>query len=209
MSSMLRAGFVATLASAVMVVAASAVLAADIRPGQPAPDFKVKDANGVEHKLSAYKGKTVVMEWNNFECPYVHKHYSTGNMQALQAEATAKGVVWLVINSAPPGMGGHLRGIEANKHLDDRKAKPTAYLVDDTSKVGKLFEAKNTPHMFVIDKDGRFAYMGAIDDKPTSNAADVKGARNYVREAVTALAEGKPVTLSSTRPYGCSMKYRG
>ena len=190
------------------VALATAAVAADIRPGKPAPDFAVKDANGREHKLADYKGRVVVLEWNNFECPYVDKHYSTGNMQGLQAEAAAKGVVWLTINSAPPGMGGSLKGLEASQHLDDRKAKPTAYLIDDTSKIGRAYEARNTPHMFVIDKEGRLAYMGAIDDKPTANPKDVKGARNYVREAMAALVDGKPVAVASTRPYGCSVKYR-
>lgn len=202
--SMMRTAFIL----AVSCMLATATHAADVRPGKPAPDFAVKDSDGKEHKLSDYKGKVVVLEWNNFECPYVDKHYSTGNMQALQAEAAAKGVVWLMVNSAPPGFGGFLHGLEAAKRLEDRKAKPAAYLIDDTSKIGRAFEARNTPHMFVIDKDGRLAYMGAIDDKPTANPKDVKGARNYVREAMAALAEGKPVQVSSTRPYGCSVKYR-
>lgn len=197
----------AAVAVACSTLLYGSALAADIRPGQPAPDFAVKDANGVEQKLSAYRGKAVVLEWSNFECPYVQKHYGTGNMQALQAEATAKGVVWLMVNSAPRGKGGHLEGLEAIKELADQKAKPTAYLIDDKSAIGRAYDARNTPQMFVIDTNGRIAYMGAIDDKPTANKADVKKARNYVREAVAAVAEGKLVQVASTRPYGCSVKY--
>jgi hypothetical protein len=199
----------ATALAATLLFLSGVGSAADVRPGKPAPDFKVKDANGTEHTLSQYKGKIVVLEWNNFECPYVQKHYTTGNMQALQAEAAAKGAIWLVVNSAPPGMGGYLHGLEAQKHLDDRKSRPTAYLIDDTSRIGRAYEAKSTPQMVVIGKDGTLAYIGAIDDRPTANPKDVDGARNYVREAITAVSEGKPVPTASTRPYGCSVKYRG
>jgi len=206
MKTMVGLTFVAVLAAAAVVKADSAS-AAEIRPGKPAPDFSVQDSNGVTQKLSDYRGRTVVLEWNNFECPYVLKHYGTGNMQALQAEATKGGAAWFVVNSAPRGRGGHLEGLEANKELEDRSSKPTAYLIDDKSSIGRLYGARNTPQMVVIDKDGQVAYIGAIDDRPTANRSDVKGARNYVREAVNSLAEGKPIQVSSTRPYGCSVKY--
>lgn len=180
---------------------------AEVKPGSLAPDFTATDTSGKEVKLSALKGKTVVLEWTNNECPYVNKHYSTGNMQAMQADATGKGVVWLIVNSGAPGLQGHVNALEANKIIDDRKAKASAYLLDPKGGIGRAYNAVVTPHMFVIDGAGKVAYMGAVDDKPTANHADVKTARSYVREALAAVAEGKAPQVAATRPYGCSVKY--
>lgn len=179
---------------------------ADVQVGKLAPDFTAIDSNGTSHQLAGLKGKIVVLEWTNHGCPYVGKHYGTGNMQALQKEATDGGVVWLSVVSSPPGMQGYVAGLEANKLTADRKAHPSAVLLDPEGTVGRLYEAKATPHMFVIDKEGMVAYMGAIDDKPTANHADVKDARNYVREAVAAVAAGKAMSPAATRAYGCGIK---
>lgn len=197
----------AVAGTAALVAATGAVARESVQPGKPAPEFTAKDTNGKEVKLSGLRGKTVVLEWNNPECPYVRKHYGAENMQALQKEATAQGVVWLTINSGPPGAQGHMNGLEAEKYVADRKARPSAYLLDPDGAVGRAYGATVTPHMFIIDKAGVLAYMGGIDDKPTTSHADIKDARNYVREALGATAAGKPVQTASTRPYGCHIKY--
>ena len=178
-----------------------------VQPGSMAPDFTATDASGKAVQLAALKGKTVVLEWTNQDCPYVRKHYGTGNMQALQKDATGQGSVWLTISSSAPGAQGHVNGLEAEKLTLDRKAAPTAFLLDPQGKVGRLYGATVTPHMYVIDPQGKLVFMGGIDDKPTSNHADVKTARNYVREALAALAAGQPVKTASTQPYGCTIKY--
>jgi peroxiredoxin len=180
---------------------------ANVQAGKDVPDFTAVDSNGKSHQLSSFKGKTVVLEWSNDGCPYVQKHYGSGNMQALQQEATAAGVVWLTVVSSAPGTQGHVTGAAANKLTTERKAQPSAVLLDPTGKIGKLYDAKTTPHMFVIDGKGLLAYSGAIDDKPTVNQADIKTARNYVKEALSAVASGKPAAVTSTRAYGCSVKY--
>jgi AhpC/TSA family len=197
----------ASFLGAAWIGVAGLALATDIAPGKPAPDFKARDSQGREVSLSSLKGKVVVLEWTNNGCPYVNKHYGSGNMQALQTTAAAKDVVWLSVISSAPGEQGHVSGAEADKIAAAAKAKPTATLLDPDGKLGRLFDAKTTPHMYVIDKSGTLAYMGAIDDKPTANQADIKGARNYLTEALDAVAAGKPVVTASTRPYGCSVKY--
>lgn len=197
---------IVTAAVAIAAIASPAI--AEVKIGAPVPDFSAKDADGRDVKLSAFRGKTVVLEWTNNDCPYVNKHYSTGNMQALQTDAAAKGVVWLTVNSSAPGLQGHVNGLEAKKIIDDRKAKATAYLLDPSGTIGRAFNATVTPHMYVIDASGKLAYMGAIDDKPTASHADVKAARNYVREALAAVTEGKAPQVTFTRAYGCSVKYQ-
>lgn len=177
------------------------------QPGKAAPDFTAVDSKGKTVRLSDFKGKTVVLEWTNQDCPYVRKHYETDTMQSLQRDATADGVVWLTVSSSAPGFQGHVNALEAEKLTADRKASPTAFLLDPEGQIGRAYEARVTPHMFVIDKAGLVAYMGAIDDRPTSNHGDVKGARPYVREALAAIKAGQPVKTTSTRPYGCSVKY--
>ena len=175
--------------------------------GQPAPAFTAVDSNGVSRSLAALKGRTVVLEWTNNECPYTRKHYDSGNMQKLQQEATASGVVWLTVISSAPGKEGFVSGGEANALTASRGAHPTAVLLDPSGTVGRAYEAQTTPHMFVIDKTGVLRYMGAIDDKPTASPASLAGARNYVREALAAMASGHMVQVATSEPYGCSVKY--
>lgn len=176
--------------------------------GQPAPELTATDTKGVSHSLSDFRGKTVVLEWTNHDCPYVKKHYDTGNMQALQREATAEGVVWLTIISSAPGKQGYVTPEEADALTAGRDAAPTAVLFDPEGTAGKAYGARTTPHMFVIDPEGTLVYMGGIDDRPTASKEDVEGARNYVREALTALRSGQDVPQSTSRPYGCSIKYK-
>lgn len=197
------------LAGAIACAAASGMAFAreGAQPGAPAPDFTATDAKGNPVSLASFKGRTVVLEWNNPECPYVAKHYGSGTMQALQKDATDKGVVWLTVNSGAPGLQGHLTGIEAEQMLAERKATPTAYLLDPEGHVGRAYGATVTPHMFVIDPKGVLAYQGGIDDKPTSNPADIAKARPFVREALAAVAAGTHMSPASTRPYGCTVKY--
>jgi hypothetical protein len=175
--------------------------------GKPAPDFAAVDSNGKTVKLSDYRGKIVVLEWTNDGCPYVQKHYTSGNMQSLQTDETAKGVVWLTIISSAPGEQGYVDGTEANKLTKTRGAAPSEVLLDPEGKIGHLYTARTTPHMFIVSADGTLVYMGGIDDKPTTNLADIKTAKNYVRAALDEVMAGKPVQLAVTRPYGCSVKY--
>ena len=199
------------LAATVAVTGVTPVLstgaAASPQTGTSAPGFTATDSKGMQHSLAAYKGKTVILEWTNHECPYTVKHYATGNMQALQKSATDGGAIWLTVVSSRPGTQGHVNPLEADKLTDDRKANPTAVLLDPKGDLGRLYEARTTPHMYVIDPAGMLVYMGAIDDQPTDNHAGVKTARNYVREALDALAARRPIALASTRPYGCTVKY--
>lgn len=182
-------------------------LAAPVQAGSAAPSFTGTDTKGVQHTLAGYRGKTVVLEWTNHECPYTVKHYATGNMQALQTAAAEAGVVWLTVVSSRPGEQGHVDAAQADSLTSNRMAQPAAVLLDPGGEIGRLYDARTTPHMFIIDGTGTLVYMGAIDDRPTANHASVKGARNYVREALDAVAAGRPVALTSTRPYGCSIKY--
>lgn len=172
----------------------------------PAGNFRLTDATGKMVQLSDYRGKTVVLEWNNPGCPYVKKHYA-GNMQKTQAAARQGGAVWLSINSGGPGKQGHMSPAEARAMVASAKAQPTAYLLDPEGRVGKGYGAKTTPHMYVIDGKGVLRYQGGIDDKPTADVADVAGARNHVLAALDELKAGKPVSMAETRPYGCSVKY--
>jgi peroxiredoxin len=193
-------------ASTLTAIALSPAQAA-VQTGRPAPDFTATDSKGAPHTLAGHRGKVVVLEWTNHECPYTAKHYTTGNMQALQAAATGTGVVWLSVVSSPPGTQGHVGPPEADRLTASRKAQPTAVLLDPKGELGRLYGASTTPHMFIVDGAGTLAYMGAIDDRPSASPSSVKGARNYVREALDAMAAGRPVAVASTRPYGCSVKY--
>jgi peroxiredoxin len=174
--------------------------------GEAAPDFVGTDSKGMKHALAEYRGSTVVLEWTNHECPYTAKHYEAGAMQALQEQATAGGAVWLSIISSAPGTQGHVTAAEADALTRTRRAVPTAVVLDPDGAIARLYEAKTTPHMFVIDPNGAVVYMGAIDDQPSARG-DPRAARNYVRLALSALAAGRPVSVSSTQPYGCSIKY--
>jgi peroxiredoxin len=175
--------------------------------GKPAPDFTAVDSNGKEHSLGGYKGKTVILEWTNHGCPYVQKHYDTGNMQALQKETAGEGAVWLTVISSAPGKQGYVSAEKANELTAEREASPTAVLFDPTGKIGKSYDAKTTPHMYVIDAEGTLRYMGAIDDKPVTNKKSVEGATNYVRVALAEMKDGKPVSTPVTKAYGCTVKY--
>jgi peroxiredoxin len=175
--------------------------------GAPAPDFKSTDSNGKPESLDEYHGKYVVLEWHNQGCPYTKKHYVSGNMQSLQKEWTAKGVVWLTVISSAPGELGYVTASQENSYLSQMHAAPTAVLLDSDSKVARLYSAKTTPQMVVIDPAGKVIYDGAIDDRPTPDPEDIKGAKNYLNEALSAAMAGKPVPTPYTRPYGCSVKY--
>ena len=175
--------------------------------GRPAPDFKALDSNGKSHTLAQYRGSVVVLEWTNHDCPFVRKHYGTDNMQTLQREATAKGVVWLSVISSAPGMQGYVSGDEANSLTKQRKAAPSAVLLDPKGEVGHVYGAKTTPHMYIIDREGMLVYVGGIDDTPSTDWDDVKTAKNYVRVALNEIMAGQPVSNALTRPYGCSVKY--
>lgn len=177
------------------------------RVGTVAPAFSVVDAKGKTQSLADYKGKYVVLEWFNPECPFVKKHYGSGNMQKLQQEAATHGVTWLTIDSSAAGKEGNLTPDAANAKNAEWKMASTAFLLDQDGKVGQAYGAKNTPHMFVINPEGKLIYEGAIDDKPTANPADIAGATNYVRAAITDAMANRPVANPTTKPYGCSVKY--
>jgi peroxiredoxin len=174
--------------------------------GQAAPAFSVADTNGKTHSLEQYRGKWVVLEWLNHDCPYVRKHYNGGAMQALQKKYAGK-VVWLSIVSSAPGKQGHFSNERANELTKEKNASPSAVLVDAPGTVGRAYGARTTPHMFVINPQGNIVYMGGIDDKPTSRAADLQTARPHVDIALQEAMAGKPVTVPSSQPYGCSVKY--
>jgi peroxiredoxin len=188
---------------------ASAVFAFDPPPmGSAAPDFSLADAKGETHSLSQYKGKYVVLEWFNPQCPFVKKHYGSGNMQKLQQEYTSKGVVWLTINSSAPGTWGALTRDQAEEKMTEWKTHETALLLDSGGKAGRAYGAKNTPNMVVINPDGKIVYEGAIDSKATPNAADIPSSLNYVKVALDESLAGKPVTTARTKPYGCAVEYK-
>jgi hypothetical protein len=190
-----------------LLIAGVAASAGALPPGSMAPEFKGVDSNGVAHSLSEYRGKFVVLEWANRGCPFDQKHYLSGSMEALQKQWTAKGVVWLSVISSAPGQQGYVTPAEENGYLQKMKASPTAVLLDPKGTIGHLYDARTTPHMFVIDPAGKIVYQGAIDDKPTTDQADLKGADNYLNDALNAAMVGKPVGVAVTRPYGCSVKY--
>jgi peroxiredoxin len=210
MSELSRRAFLASTGLAVFVkrdlVVPSPTWAAP-KVGAAAPTFTATATSGKAVSLTDQRGKIVVLEWTNHDCPYVRKHYETNNMQALQKEATGHGVVWLTIISSAPGTQGYVSPAQADELTATRKATPTAVLLDPTGVVGKVYGATNTPHMFVIDKAGTLMYAGAIDDRPSTRRADVQGAQNYVREALEAVAAGQPVKTPVTPAYGCTVKY--
>ena len=185
----------------------AAFAAEPLKTGEAAPGFTLKDTNGKEHSLSDFKGKVVVLEWTNYGCPFVKKHYGGGNMQKLQAEYTGKGVVWLSICSSAPGKQGYYTAEQWPEQLAAAKAKATALLPDPAGQVGKLYGARTTPHMFVVDKQGRLAYQGAIDDNRSWDPKTIEGAKNYVAAALDALLADEAVAEPETKPYGCSVKY--
>lgn len=175
--------------------------------GQPAPDFTLPDSNGRQVGLAEFRGRPVVLEWNNPECPFTQKHYDSGNMQRSQAAAAQDGVVWLSINSSAPGNQGHMDAAQAREAVADSGARPSHYLLDPGGEVGRLYGARTTPHMYVVDGAGTLVYAGGIDDRPTSDPADIDGARNHVLAALAELKAGAAVTVPTSRPYGCNVKY--
>ena len=190
----------------VLALSAGAALAG-VEVGQAAPDFSLPDTNGQTHQLSQYKGKWVVLEWYQPDCPFVRKHYGSGNMQALQKEFTGKGVVWLSIDSSAPGEEGNYPADKLNEIASGQGVARTALLLDPDGKVGHAYGAKTTPDMYIINPDGKLVYQGAIDSKPTTSVADLKVATNYVKVALDDSMTGKSVPQTVTRPYGCSVKY--
>lgn len=188
-------------------IAAPGTAAADVIIGKPAPDFTATDSTGRAHRLSDYRGKRVILEWTNHDCPFVRKHYRSGNMQKTQKSAKEDGVVWLSVISSAPGLEGHVSGDEADALTKSRSAHPAAVLLDPAGKLGRLYRARVTPHMFVIDTDGTLAYKGAIDSIPSGDSGDIPEATNYVLQAMAQLKAGQPVKEATTRPYGCTVKY--
>lgn len=197
------------LLTALTSLIGTAVLASDAPSvGSDAPEFSLTDSKGKTHSLSEYKGKYVVLEWFNPECPFVKKHYGSGNMQNLQKEYTDKGVIWLTIDSNAPGMEGNLTAEEADKIATSWKAHETALLLDPQGSAGRAYGAKNTPNMVIINPDAKIIYHGAIDSKATPNPADIPSSTNYVKAALDQSLAGKSVSTPQTKPYGCSVKYK-
>lgn len=202
----LASAAVATAAGAIPGLLASRPALAAPAIGSAAPDFQLASATGETVSLSQLKGKVVVLEWTNHDCPFVRKHYNGDNMQALQREAQGQGVVWLTIVSSPPGQQGHVTAAEATALSTKRKAVPAAVLLDPKGMAGRAYAAQVTPHMYVIDPQGVLRYMGAIDDQPSANPETLKTAANYVRPAMAAVVAGKAVETPVTRAYGCTIK---
>jgi peroxiredoxin len=197
----------AVLTMLCLAALAGTLIAKDVEPGRPAPDFTLRDVDGKTVSLSDFKGKLVVLEWTNPDCPFVKKHYDTGNMQALQKTYTNKGVIWLSICSSAEGKQGFFSPEKWKDILKDQKSAATALLLDPDGKVGRLYVAKTTPHMYVIGADGILLYAGAIDDKPSTKKEDVADAKNFITLALDAALAGKPIETTATAPYGCSVKY--
>jgi hypothetical protein len=195
------------LATALTLAAPFSAAFAAATVGAAAPDFSLTDANGKTQTLSQYKGKTVVLEWNNPGCPFVQKHYSSGNIPKQQADATKDGVVWLTINSGAAGKQGHLDAAGAKAFIAQYQASPTAYLFDGDGKVGHLYSAKTTPHMYVIDAGGTLRYVGGIDSIASADKEDLAKATQYVPLVLAELKNGKPVSVATSEPYGCAVKY--
>lgn len=175
---------------------------------QPAPNFTLSDIDGKRHSLTDFKGKFVVLEWVNYDCPFVRKHYGSGNMQSLQKMYTGKGVVWLSICSSAPEKQGYFENEEVKDRMEDLEAAPTSYLIDPDGIVGKLYEAKTTPHMFIVNQEGVLIYAGGIDNIASTDKEDIKKATNYVSTTLDEAMAGKEVTVKSSKPYGCSVKYK-
>jgi hypothetical protein len=199
-AAMMLAGF--------FLVLSPLIPAAEATVGKPAPGFNLPDSTGKTHSLSDHKGKIIVLEWLNHGCPFVKKHYNSGNMQKLQKNYGAKGVIWFSIISSAPGKQGYMTPEEATETVKQKKAAPKAVLLDPEGTVGKLYGAKTTPHMYIIDSEGVLVYNGGIDDIRSTSTDDIAQAKNYVRMALDELLAGKKVTVQTSRPYGCSVKYK-
>jgi len=190
-----------------VVVALTLVSARAAQVGSTAPSFHGTDSNGKTQSLDQYRGKYVVLEWHNHDCPYTVKHYESGNMQSLQKQWTAKGVVWFTVISSAPGTQGYMNPAQENAYLSKSGARPTAVILDSTGAIGHLYDARTTPNMFVIDPSGKLIYAGAIDDHATTEVSDIGVSKNYVSAALTEAMNGQTVQTAYTRPYGCSVKY--
>jgi hypothetical protein len=184
------------------------VALAGAKVDEPAPAFTLKDATGKSHSLADYKGKLVMLEWVNFGCPFVRKHYDSGNMQRLQQMAAGKGVIWLSICSSAPGKQGYFEGSALTEKITAERSAAAAYLVDADGTVGRAYEAKTTPHMFLIDRSGILVYAGGIDDIASTRQEDIAGATNYAQKAMESALDGKPLETKTSKPYGCSVKYK-
>lgn len=180
---------------------------ASVNNGDTAPDFSLPGSDGKVYQLSDFRGKTVILEWTNHDCPYVRKHYGSGNMQSLQKKTAADDMIWLSVISSRPGSQGYVTADEANRLTASRDAHPTSVLLDPDGAVGRLYGARTTPHMYIIAADGELVYQGAIDDKPSSRKSSLDGAKNYVLAALQDMAAGKPIQTAQTSAYGCSVKY--
>jgi len=176
--------------------------------GQPAPDFSAVDTSGKTRKLSEFRGKTVVLEWVNPGCPFVRKHYDSANLPGLQQEFTARNVVWLAITSTEKAASDYLAPDRLDAWIKDRRGTPTATLMDEEGTVGKAYGARTTPHMYIVDPQGRLVYAGGIDSIPSARASDIKTATNYVRQGLNEALAGKPISAATTQPYGCTIKYK-
>lgn len=203
----LSTGSLLLTANAIAPMAWGQTMGAEIVVGRPAPAFTGTDINGRDVRSVDLRGKLVVLEWTNHGCPFVRKHYDSGNMQQLQQEATANGIVWLSVISSAPGEQGNVSPADAKARMAAEKWAASALLLDPTGTIGRAYGAKTTPHMFIIGADGTLLYNGAIDDRPTAETTDIPGARNHVRAALADIQAGRPVSISSTRPYGCGVKY--
>jgi peroxiredoxin len=192
-----------------LVILVAPQLVSAVKVGQAAPDFTATGSNGKTYHLADFRGKFVVLEWHNNGCPYTQKHYRSGNMQNLQKQWTAKGVVWFTMISSAPGKQGYVTASQENDYMSKMQAAPTAALLDPMGTVGHLYDAKTTPQMIVISPQGMLIYDGAIDNRATDEVSDIKGATNYVSLALEQAMAGKPVETAATRPYGCSVKYPG
>jgi peroxiredoxin len=205
--NIVHVGMAAILAAAALSIAlAFSARAAQI--GSQAPDFHGTDSSGKTQSLDEYRGKFVVLEWHNHDCPYTVKHYKSGNMQSLQKQWTAKGVVWFTVISSAPGEQGYVDAGAENAYMTKMEAKPTAAILDPSGVIGHLYGAKTTPNMFIIDPSGKMIYAGAIDDHATTDVSDISASKNYVSAALTEAMNGQPVQTAYTRPYGCSVKYQ-
>ena len=198
---------IALVAVALLGGSSTSTSPSDATVGESAPEFTLEGTDGQTYTLSDLEGKYVVLEWLNFGCPYVGKHYGSGNMQRLQEEYTEQGVVWLSIVSSAPGTQGYYPPEEMNAQNEKRGGNQTAILMDPTGEVGHQYGARTTPHMYVINPEGTLIYKGGIDDKPTTDEADIEGATNYVRAALDQAMNGEEVSVKTAPPYGCSVKY--
>jgi alkyl hydroperoxide reductase subunit AhpC len=203
--SHVHAHLAAIVAAVLTLVSTTPARAAQV--GAPAPNFHGTDSNGKAQNLDQYKGKYIVLEWHNHDCPYTIKHYKSGNMQSLQKEWTAKGVVWFTVISSAPGTQGYVDAAQENAYMKKMGAQPTAAILDPKGEIGHLYGAKTTPNMFIIDPTGKLIYAGAIDDHATTEISDIQSSKNYVSAALSEAMNGKAVETPVTRPYGCSVKY--